>query len=188
MEISADNKEKLNEIYEKYHRLVMWIVYGILGDQNLAEEAFQTTFYSVAKNVHKFDDSKIKSYVSVTAHNTALKYLKKHQLIARNEVPFPDDENNAEGRIRYSEKSLIVDNVEDEVIKRLEKEKLHKLLKQLDNKKSVYIYDFYFDKLTIKEIAEKHNINEDTAKKRIYRSVEDLRRLYFEKEGIREKT
>ena len=49
MEISADNKEKLNEIYEKYHRLVMWIVYGILGDQNLAEEAFQTTFYSVAK-------------------------------------------------------------------------------------------------------------------------------------------
>ena len=69
-----------------------------------------------------------------------------------------------------------------------EKEKLHKLLKQLDNKKSVYIYDFYFDKLTIKEIAEKHNINEDTAKKRIYRSVEDLRRLYFEKEGIREKT
>ena len=185
MEISADNKEKLNEIYEKYHRLVMWIVYGILGDQNLAEEAFQTTFYSVAKNVHKFDDSKIKSYVSATAHNTALKYLKKHQLIARNEVPFPDDENNAEGRrIRYSEKSLIVDNVEDEVIKRLEQEKLRKLLKQLDNKKSVYIYDFYFDKLTIKEIAEKHNINEDTAKKRIYRSVENLRRLYFEKEGI----
>ena len=70
------------------------------------------------------------------------------------------------------------------IAERLEKEKLHKLLKQLDNKKSVYIYDFYFDKLTIKEIAEKHNINEDTAKKRIYRSVEDLRRLYFEKEGI----
>lgn len=186
MEISADNKEKLNEIYEKYHRLVMWIVYGILGDQNLAEEAFQTTFYSVAKNVHKLDDdSKTKSYVSVTAHNTALKYLKKRQLIARNEVPFPDDENNAEGRrIRYTEKSLIVDNVEDEVIKRLEQEKLRKLLKQLDNKKSVYIYDFYFDKLTIKEIAEKYNINEDTAKKRISRSVENLRKLYFEKEGI----
>jgi RNA polymerase sigma-70 factor (ECF subfamily) len=185
MEISADNKEKLNEIYEKYHRLVMWIVYGILGDQNLAEEAFQTTFYSVAKNVHKFDDdSKIKSYVSATAHNTALKYLKKHQIITRNEVSFPDDENNAEGRIRYSEKSLIVDNVEDEVIKRLEKEKLHKLLKQLDDKKSVYIYEFYFDKLTIKEIAEKHNIKENTAKKRIYRSVENLRKLYFEMEGI----
>ena len=185
MEISADNKEKLNEIYEKYHRLVMWIVYGILGDQNLAEEAFQTTFYSVAKNVHKFDDdSKIKSYVSATAHNTALKYLKKHQIITRNEVPFPDDEYNAEGRIRYSEKSMIVDNVEDEVIKRLEKEKLHKLLKQLDDKKSVYIYEFYFDKLTIKEIAEKHNIKENTAKKRIYRSVENLRKLYFEMEGI----
>ena len=185
MEISADNKEKLNEIYEKYHRLVMWIVYGILGEQNLAEEAFQTTFYSVAKNVYKFDDdSKIKSYVSATAHNTALKYLKKHQIITRNEVPFPDDENNAEGRIRYSEKSMIVDNVEDEVIKRLEKEKLHKLLKQLDDKKSVYIYEFYFDKLTIKEIAEKHNIKENTAKKRIYRSVENLRKLYFEMEGI----
>ena len=68
MEISADNKEKLNEIYEKYHRLVMWIVYGILGDRNLAEEAFQTTFYSVAKNVHKFDDDS-KKYLDTLIKN-----------------------------------------------------------------------------------------------------------------------
>ena len=185
MEISADNnKEKLNEIYKKYHRLVMRIVYGILGDRDLAEEAFQTTFCSVAKNVHKLDDdTKIKNYVSATAHNTSLKYLKKHQLISRNEVPFPDEENNENGRRNsFFDKNLIVENVEDEVIKRLEKEKLLKSLKKLDEKISVYIYDFYFQRFTIRQIADKHNISEDLAKKRISRSVEKLRRLYFEKE------
>ena len=177
---------EFKRIFEKYRRLVVEIALSILGDYDLTEDVLQSTFISVAKNFYKLDSDseETKNYIAATAHNTALKYLKKVSLIRENEVPFPDEETDDEKKEGWStKKELSTESFEDMLIDKIDRIRLFEVLERLDTKHSVYIREYYLDELTMKEIAEKHGVKVDTAKKRLYRGLEKFKKL-LRKDGF----
>ena len=58
-------------------------------------------------------------------------------------------------------------------------------LDDLDEKYSVYIREHYYEGMAYEEIAEKHGITKEVAKKRVYRSVDKLRKIFYAKGGTK---
>ena len=188
MKNSGVMNERFNEIYDKYCRLVMEIALSILEKHELAEDAMQATFISVARNLKKIDPDpkKTKNYIAVTAHNMALKILKCEQKRRKNEVPFTDEEQGDDER-RYfgawKKKDFTIESFEEDILRKYDRIRLLEALGSLDDKYAEYIKDYYYEDMSIRQIAEKHNIKDDAAKKRIYRSVDKLREIFMKKGG-----
>ena len=73
-------EEKVLQIYEKYHRLMLYIAKQILSDHALAEDAVSESIEKLIRNIHKVGDVscyKTKSFVVIIVRNTALNILKK---------------------------------------------------------------------------------------------------------------
>ncbi len=185
---STDDNKKISfeEVFEKYRELVAKITLNILKNYELAEDAFQATFCTVAKNMSKLDEDpqKTKNYISKIAHNKALKLWKKDIFRRLHETAFTDEESlcaELENRFRPKDSEFIVRGTEDEIIRKIEKERLLKALDGLDKKYSAYIREYYFDGLTFKKIAENHDISLEAAQKKVYRGIEKLRMIFFGK-------
>lgn len=180
------SKVKFNQIYDKYNRLVMMIALSILGNRESAEDALQATFISVAQNLDKLGDDPVKTrnYISSTAHHKALKLLEKEKRIRDNEIPFPaeNEEKDKNERKLRRHKELEIESFENEVLDKMEREEFLRCLEKLGTENAMIVKDYYCDELTFRQIADKYGLSEDTAKKRVYRSLEKLRKSFLRKE------
>ena len=178
-------------IYENYSRLVKEIIYSVLGNNEQAKDAFQMTFISVAQKMDKiiklYPD--VKNYIAKIAYNSAINEYRKAQRILKNEVPFPDEEDvdDEEERVRSSTLiDLSAESFEEALFRKHDRIRLLEVLGKLDDKYSVYIQEHFFESLTMRQIAERHGIREEAAKKRVQRSVEKLKDMFFKKGGCSE--
>ncbi len=112
-----EEKERFRKLYEKYNRLVMWISYQKLNDNQLAEDCVQETFLYLAKNFGKIgdvDSKETKCYVSTIAQGIAISRYKKEQKIINydeSSISVPSLKMNEYDKI---ELSYIVDTLPDE--------------------------------------------------------------------------
>ena len=192
MKNTDDVSDKLfDTIYENYSRLVKEIIYSVLGNNEQAKDAFQMTFISVAQKMDKiiklYPD--VKNYIAKIAYNSAINEYRKAQRILKNEVPFPDEEDvdDEEERVRSSTLiDLSAESFEEALFRKHDRIRLLEVLGKLDDKYSVYIQEHFFESLTMRQIAERHGIREEAAKKRVQRSVEKLKDMFFKKGGCSE--
>ena len=74
------NDEKFTILYESYVKLVMKITFNYLSDFHYAEEAAQSAFFALAKNIDKIDldeTDKTRIYVCKCAKSAAFDILRK---------------------------------------------------------------------------------------------------------------
>ena len=179
----------IDELYNKYIRLVAEIAFSVLKDPGYAEDAIQSAFLSVTQNVGKLKNApeeKVRSYIIKTARNTAIDIYRKNQLITRFEISLSDendfDEDNFhKPKIRLTQ-GMYTESFEDEVLKGFDKVILLKAMDKLPSKHLKYIQDRFYENMSMQQIADKYGITEAAAKKRVYRSLEILKILYG-KEG-----
>lgn len=176
-------------LYDKYNEYVMSIARSILNDDELAKDAFQETFVSVAQNIDTIDDNphKAKSFIKKTTKNAAISIYRKYKVIRRVETAFPDENengnaNNNEERHTRIPKELRTESFEKDIIKRYDLSILLESLMELDKKYSVYIDEYYYKKMSYEQIATEHKITKEAAKKRVYRSIRKLTEKFREKE------
>ena len=77
-------KLTFENLYDKYNEYVMSIARSILNDDELAKDAFQETFISVAQNIDNIDNSphKTKSFIKKTARNAAISIYRKYKEVS----------------------------------------------------------------------------------------------------------
>lgn len=179
----------IDELYNKYIRLVAEIAFSVLKDHELAKDATQSAFLSVTQNVWKLKDvpeEKVKNYIIKAARNAAIDIYRNNRYIHKHEVPFPEegDPEDINNHVRKGKlpNGLYTESFEDEVLRGLDRTVLLKALEKLPPKHMKYIRDRYYENMTMQQVAEKYGITEDAAKKRVYRSLDKLKVLY-EKEG-----
>ena len=85
-----------NKIYNEYNQLVMRITLSILRNKELAEDAFQAAFITIAQNADKISDSpeKTENYIRKIAQSAAINIYRKNEKIWKNEIPLSDNEKN----------------------------------------------------------------------------------------------
>ena len=174
-----------DKIYSKYSRLIMEICLGVLKNKALADDAFQLACIAIVKNIDKVAalNEKARRYIIKTARSCAIDVYRSYRNIYSKEIPLArereEDDEEDDSHEKRAYQVLYVDSFEEELFRRYDRIKLLESLKKLDGKKRSFILDRFYGKMSMKQIAEKHGISEEATKKRVSRSLDELRKIYF---------
>lgn len=157
------DKEKLKAIYESYKNRMYIVACRILGDPYKAEDAVHDAFLAINRNIKKLGEVEsvsTASYVTKAVKNTALNMIKKQG----REVTLTIDE--------LSEKTD-----EDTLEEICTKENYRAVIKGIMNLPEKYrdvLSLYYFNELSVKEIADTLSRKESTVKQQLSRGRKQL--------------
>lgn len=150
-------KRKFVLIYERYRCLVYKVVFDVLNDPHLAEDALQETFWKLARCMEKLgevEELRTKRYIITVAKRAAIDIYRKRRRQMEEEI-YVDELSNVAQPCTYMET-----DVENAVLD---------ILKNLPVKyRDVFLLK-YSSCLENEEIAELLGITEETVRKRISR-------------------
>ncbi|MBD7963602.1 sigma-70 family RNA polymerase sigma factor [Fictibacillus norfolkensis] len=163
---SAESKEHiLNEAMNEYGQDLLQLVYSYVNHTSVAEDLTQDIFVKCYNALHTYNGkSKFKTWLWRIAINHCKDFLKSWY---NNKVITTDEESS----FHRTE----VDVVEHEVIQKEDDENLIHAIMQLEIKYREVIYLFYYEELSIKEIALVTEVSDNTVKTRMRRAKELLK-------------
>ena len=136
----------------------------MLKSKEDAEEAFQDTFMKVYRSIDKYQDSsKFSSWVFKIAYNTGLDYIKKSKRTNTLEVK----------EYKLSDHK----NVEDDISKQELRNTLISLIDKLNDEESIRMTMYYFEEMTIKEMADITSFTETNIKTKLHRARKKIRAM-----------
>lgn len=148
----------MDEIYEKYSRIVYAYLVSLNVSRDVAEELMQETFYSAVKHINKFKgESSIKTWLCRIAKNKLIDYIRKTK--QENNVAL--DEKNME--------YIVGEKIEDRITLKEEIEELYEKIDELDKKTKRVIYLRIRAELSFKEIGHIFNESENWARVTFFR-------------------
>lgn len=83
------DKQKFNKIYEEYGGLMFYVAKRILGTDADAEDAVQTAFLKIAKNIKKISEPvcpKTRGFVVIIVERTAIDMFRKRKRYTMSEL------------------------------------------------------------------------------------------------------
>ena len=171
------NNDVLSALYKKYYNIVLKFILYNSGTSAAAQDVYQETIIVLFESVKKpgFElKCQLQTYIFSIAKRLWLKELKK------NGKTFLFKESEENNLVDVSEDLKEFDEKEAEI------EKMNNSLIDLGEPCSELIKDFYINKLSMEQIAEKFGYtNADNAKTQKYKCLQRLKKLFFEKEIIK---
>lgn len=152
--------QSMDEIYQKYARIVYKYLMSLVHNSDLAEELTQETFYQAIRSIERFDGScHISTWLCAIAKHQFLSYQRKHP-------PLESLEN-------YDQ---ISESVEKEVFDSVKRIELLKKLHLCPEPFREILYLRIFGNLSFREIGEIMERTENWARVTFYRGKEKLRK------------
>ncbi|OAS89440.1 MULTISPECIES: sigma-70 family RNA polymerase sigma factor [Metabacillus] len=164
--IETEDKEMMiNEIMNKYGQEILQLVYSYVNNKALAEDLTQDIFVKCYKALHTYNKkSTIKTWLWRIAINHCKDYLKSWY-----------NRNVYIGENDWLNRSTQNTTVEQTIIQREEDSQLAQTVMNLPIKYREVIYLFYYEELSIKEVAEVTQVKLNTVKTRLKRAKELLK-------------
>ncbi|MEH7353641.1 sigma-70 family RNA polymerase sigma factor [Neobacillus drentensis] len=164
--IETEDKEVLiDEIMIRYGQEILQLVYSYVKNKGLAEDLTQDIFIKCYKSLHTYSGkSKLRTWLWRIAINHCKDYLKSWY--NRNVVMTDEEPANSRTKKEIVEQVVIQKEEDDELIAAIMK---------LPIKYREVIYLFYYEELSIKEIAVLTDTGDNTVKTRLKRAKELLK-------------
>lgn len=169
--IQAGDMKALGEIFEIYKNGALKYAYLITGNKFTSEDIVQETFIKCYTNVNSLKKlEQFRPWFFKILTRIAWKHIDNERKILSIENVFQkaDDESIDESINMY--------------IKNQEEEALHAEIEHLDLKQKTVIILYYFNGLTIKEIAKVMGCFEGTVKSRLYSARQKLKESLLDNE------
>jgi RNA polymerase sigma factor (sigma-70 family) len=170
--LRSGNNELISVLYKKYFNVVLKFIVNNSGSQEAAQDIYQETIIVLYENVQKSEfelNCQLQTYIYSVAKRLWLKHLKK---------------NNKTFLLKEEEEDELVDvrdEIDDYLNKEIEFEKMNRALTELGEPCTTLIKDFYVQRLSMDEIAEKFGYtNADNAKNQKYKCLQRLKKYFFE--------
>lgn len=152
--------QSMDQIYREYAELVYRFLLGKTGNEHIAEELTQETFYQAVKCSDRFDGScKVSTWLCAIAKNQLASYLRKNHVYEE-----PDA------------LELVAPSAEDTYFHAQQKVSLMKELHAIPEPYREVMYLRLFGNLSFREIGEIMEKTESWARVTFYRGKEKLRR------------
>jgi len=167
------------EIFEHYNSMVFGLVFHILGDREEALDVSQEVFLTIFSKMDSFrGESSLKTWIyCIAVHRAANRFRWWNRLRRRGTVSLEEHlAKNPDRELFYNLNSGI-QNPEDALLVREEREEIERLLLQLPLQQRIAVVMRDIDGLSYDEIAESMQISLGTVKSRIARGRETLKRL-----------
>jgi len=163
--ITNDREKVLDQLMDKYGNSILHLAYSYVGNREIAEDLTQEIFVKCYQKLDQYQKrSSLKSWLWRIAINHCKDYLKswhyKHIIISDEQAK------------RTSSGDRVV---EHEVIQKYEDEQLVHTVMGLPDTYREVLYLYYFEELTIKEISNLINVNQNTIKTRLKKAKEILK-------------
>ncbi|WP_455950898.1 RNA polymerase sigma factor [Eubacterium sp.] len=158
--------QSIEEIYKNHANMIFKYLMSLCGNQHIAEELTQETFYQAIKCINKFDKTcKITTWLCSIAKNQYLAYVRKH--------PPSEDIDLID---------LQTASTEDKVIQNINNIQLLKLLHNCPEPYREIIYLRLWGNLSFREIGDIFSKSENWARVTFYRGKEKLRKEFSDNE------
>ena len=154
-------QEELEWLMDTYGDQIVRLCYMYLKDWHLAEEATQETFIKVYKKYDNFrNESSHKTWMMTIAINTCKSYRRTAWF--------------KKVHIGLESKEEIGSSLEEEILESIEKDDVLKAIYQLESKYKEVILLYYYQEMTIEEIARVLQIKSGNVKMRLQRGRKKL--------------
>jgi RNA polymerase sigma factor (sigma-70 family) len=170
--IIAGNSGEFAVLVNRYKDLVFTLAFKMIKNREEAEEVCQDAFVKAYKSLHTFKgESKFSTWIYKVTYNSCLDHLKKYK--KQNSVVYMDD---------LSEHQLIaIENILGDINEPERNQKIQDCLDLLPAEEAFLLILYYFDDLTIEEIAKVIGINTNNVKIRLFRSRKKLASILRER-------
>lgn len=159
-------------LVERYQDFIFTIAYRVLKTRQEAEEIAQDVFLKVHKQLDTFEKrSSFKTWLYTIAYRCSIDALRKKK-ISKEKYPeeMPEKIDHSPG-------------IEAQLERRQLRQQLESVVAELPGEEAAVITLFYFDELTVKEVADITGLTETNVKTKLFRSREVMRKKllpYFE--------
>jgi len=164
LRISEQDKAALEQLYDRYEKILFSFLYKMVEDRDLAEEALQEVFIKIWRGKGVYDESKGKftSWLFRMAQNTAIDLIRKRKK--------PTAPIEAAAHIASNEAS-----VDEQVEWQEKKGQIEAAVQRLSAEQQTMIDLFYFKGHTHETIADMCDIPLGTVKSRIRLALKKLK-------------
>ncbi|MGG1326717.1 sigma-70 family RNA polymerase sigma factor [Bacillus tropicus] len=161
-----DKEDLIDEIMNKYGQEVLQLVYSYVNNKEVAEDLTQDIFVKCYKSLHTYKgNSNLKTWLWRIAINHCKDYLKSWY---NKKVIVTEGDFTYMGSQKESVEQTVIQNAEDR--------ELASAVMNLPIKYREVIYLFYYEELSIKEVAIVIEVKENTIKTRLKKAKELLKK------------
>ena len=180
----------LEEVYREYSDMIYRWLLARTGDEDLAEEITQETFYQAVLHADNYDHScKVSTWLCSIASNKLKEYLRKHpqteELPEEYGVPGADTASGSGGAPDKQGKGgqiLSVPSAEDQVLEASQKMGLYRAIHSLPEPSREVVHLRAFADLSFREIGDIFGKSENWARVTYFRARAALRKELTENE------
>ena len=173
LQAQRGSDEAFTQLVETYQKPVYNLCYRMLGEPEAAEDAAQETFLRAYQNLHRYDNSRAFGtwILSIAAHY-CIDRLRKRRFSV-----FSIDAEDEDG-MTFEIADPASPDPEAESAKQEDRDRLHLLLKDLDDTdRAAVIMRYWYDCSEV-EIAQSLNLTVSAVKSRLHRSRRALAEMW----------
>jgi len=164
--VRQDNRQIMNRLYKLHFPMVLHFISTNNGTEDEAKDVYQEAFMILYEHLHNPDfqlNCKIKTYIYSVCRRLWLKNLYK--------------KNKFLGKIEDFEDFILIDE-EEQVDTEIQFSQMEEALKKLGEPCRTILEDYYIQKLSMNQIAEKMGYtNADNAKTQKYKCLNRLKKI-----------
>jgi RNA polymerase sigma-70 factor (ECF subfamily) len=171
-EIRAGSGVAFAQLMHRYERLVHRVAYGFVGDRDEALDVVQETFLKVHSRLHEWrGEGEIRNWIARIAANEAMNRSRSRRLHAADSLE--------EDRLEPSAPT------QDSALRDREaRGALQRSLAVLPPRQRLAVVLRYYQEMSTREIASVLECSEGTARNILFRSLQKLRSVLKESEGV----
>lgn len=170
LKVQQGHREAMGLLFERYHRRLFGFFYHLSGQQDLSEDLVQNVFYRMLKYPHTFiGEGKFTTWMFHLARNVWADHYKKQKKMPTGEIK--------EKQVLWEEADT---GAEDQL------SLLRKALDFLSPERKEVLLLSRYQGLRYQEIAELLNCSEANIKVKVFRAIQDLRKIFrqLEKQSL----
>lgn len=155
------DKNAFRFLVDKYKSMALTIAYRVVKSESTAEDIAQQAFIKAYSNLHSFSKtSKFSNWLYRIVYNTSITYIRNTKKLHEN----------------YEENINQLDLTEDHNYDHEENKKqiVQNAIDKLPQDEATIITLYYFDEISVKEVAEIVNISESNVKIKLFRARKKL--------------
>lgn len=176
------DQDAISELYNRTYNNVYFTVKALIKSEDTILDIVQDSYVKGFKNLSQLQESdKFRAWMKRIAHNSAVDYLRKAKPVIFSTMSTEEDEV-----IEFEDDR--VENLPEVVIDQKETTRLIKeILDSLSEEQRLVVGMFYYEQMSVKEIAETLGISENTVKSRLLygRKKIELQVKELEKKGTK---
>ena len=180
------DQDAVSVLYEKTYSKVYYTVKSMIKDEDSALDIIQDTYIKAFAHLDSFQgDVKFLPWVRQIAANTARDWLKKKRPLLFTELSSDDGQDASVEELLPDERS---ESLPDQVIDQKETKRLiREIIEELPEDQRAAIGMFYYEEMSVKEIAAAMGVSESAVKSRLMygRNKIEKKVLELEKQGTK---